>query len=59
MDAEQSRRPPAVAGHAADSPGYGPPGEAVPIPSATLAPGMITRPLLADGQSRPCAPEAC
>jgi hypothetical protein len=59
VHAEQFRRRPVAAGHAADSPGYGAPGQAVPIPSATLAPGMISRPLLTDGQSRPCAPEAC
>ena len=59
VDAEQFRRPLVTAGHEANSPGYAPPGQAVPVPSATLAPGMITRPLLADGQSRPCAPEAC
>jgi hypothetical protein len=58
VDAEQFRRGPATAGHAADSPGYGPPGQAVPVPSVTLAPGMVTRPLLTDGRSRPCAPEA-
>jgi hypothetical protein len=58
VDAEQFRRRPVAAGHAADSPGYGPPGQAVPVPSATLAPGMVTRPLLTAGRSRPCAPEA-
>ena len=52
--AEQFRRPPATAGH-----GYGPPGRPVPVPSATLTPGMITRPPLSDGRSRPSAPEAC
>jgi hypothetical protein len=59
MHAEQFRRGPATAGHAADSPGYAPLGRPVPVPSATLAPGMITRPPLSDGQSRPCTPEAC
>lgn len=59
VHAEQFRRGPVAAGHEANSPGYAPPGHAVPIPSATLAPGMATRPLLTDGQSRPCAPEAC
>ena len=57
VHAEQFRRGPATEGHAAYSPGYGAPGQAVPVPSATLAPGMVTRPLLTDGQSRPCAPE--
>jgi hypothetical protein len=59
VHAEQFRKRPVTASHAAYSPGYGPPGRAVPVPSATLAPGMVTRPLLAGGQSRPCAPEAC
>jgi hypothetical protein len=59
VHAEQFRKGPATAGHAAYSPGYAPPGRAVPVPLATLAPGMISRPLLTDGQSRPCAPEAC
>lgn len=59
VNAEQFRRPPVAAGHVANSPGYDPPRRAVPVPSATLAPGMISRPLLSDGQSRPCAPEAC
>jgi hypothetical protein len=59
VDAEQFRRGPATAGHAADSPGYAPPGRPVPVPSATLSPGMISRPPLGDGQARPRAPEAC
>ena len=59
VHAEQFRRAPIAAGHEANSPGYAPPGRAVPVPSATLAPGMIVRPLLTDGQSRPCAPDAC
>ena len=59
VHAEQFRRGPATAGHAANSPAYGPPGQAMPVPSATLAAGLITRPLLTDGQARPCAPEAC
>ncbi len=57
--AEEFRRGPLTAGQEAYSPGNGPPGQAMPIPSATLAAGMITRPALTDGQSRPCAPEAC
>jgi hypothetical protein len=57
VDAEAFRRPPATEGHAAYSAAYGTPGQAAPVPAATLAPGMATRPLLADGQSRPCAPE--
>lgn len=57
VNAEDFRRRPATTGHAAYSAGYEVPGQAVPVPSATLAPGMATRPLLTDGQSRPCAPE--
>jgi hypothetical protein len=59
VNAEQFRRPPGAPGHAADSPGYGPPGRPVPVPSATLTAEMISRPALLAGQSRPCAPEAC
>ena len=59
VSAEDFRRAPATAGHAAYSPGYETPGRPVPVPTATLAPGMVTRPLLTDGQSRPCAPGAC
>lgn len=58
VDPERFRRGP-LAGHAALSPGYEQPGRPVAVPSATLAPGMITRPPLTDGRSRPCAPEAC
>ena len=47
VGAEQFRRTPAPAG------------QPVPVPSATLSAGMISRPLLTDGQSRPCPPEAC
>ncbi len=53
--AEEFRRGPLTAGQEAYSAGYGP-GQAFPVPSATLAPGMITRPVLTDGQSRPAAP---
>src|SRR6266567_4622668 len=35
VDAEQFRRGPAAAGHAANSPGYAAPGRPVPVPSAT------------------------
>ena len=56
VNPEMFRRGPVAAGEAAYSPGYAAPGRAVPVPSAVLAPGMITRPLLTDGQSRPCAP---
>lgn len=59
VHAEDFRRAPATAGHAAYSPGYKQPGRAVPVPSAALTPGMVARPLLTDGRSRPCAPEAC
>lgn len=59
LNAEEFRRAPAAAGHAAYSPGYGAPGQAVPVPSSVLSPGMVTRPLLTDGQARACAPEAC
>jgi hypothetical protein len=58
VHAEQFRRRPVAVGHAADSPGYGPPGQAVPVPTSAPTPGMISRPLLTDGRSRPCAPEA-
>jgi hypothetical protein len=58
VTAEQFRRGPATAGHAANSPGYAPPGRPVPVPSATLAPGMVTRPLLTDGRAAQCAPGA-
>ena len=54
--AEEFRRAPIAADHAANSPGYAPPGRAVPVPSATISAGMIARPLLTDGRSRP---EAC
>jgi hypothetical protein len=59
VHAEDFRRAPIAADHQANSPGYAPPGQAVPVPSATLSAGMITRPLLTDGQSRPCATGAC
>ena len=55
---EAFRRGPVDAGEAAYSPGYAPPGQAVPVPSATLTAAMITRPLLTDGQARPCTPDA-
>ena len=55
---EAFRRGPVIAGEAAYSAGYAVPGRAVPVPSAILAPGMISRPLLTDGQARPCAPES-
>jgi hypothetical protein len=54
---EQFRRGPITGGEAAYSPGYEAPARPVPVPSATLAPGMISRPLITGGQSRPCAPE--
>jgi hypothetical protein len=59
VSAESFRRVPVIAGEAACSPGYDTPGLAVPVPSATLSAAAIARPLLTDGQSRPCAPEAC
>jgi hypothetical protein len=58
IDAEQFRRGSATAGHAAYSPGYETPGRPVRIPSASLAPGQVSRPLLTDGRARPCAPGA-
>lgn len=59
MSAEEFRRAPAAAGHAADSPGSAPPARPVPVPSGTLTAAAISRPLITDGQSRPCAPGAC
>lgn len=56
--AEQFRRAPATAEHAACSAAYENPGRPVPVPSETLKPGMVTRPLLTDGRSRPSAPRA-
>jgi hypothetical protein len=56
---EEFRRGPITGGEAAYSAGYGEERVSVPVPSAALSPGMISRPPLADGQSRPCAPEAC
>ena len=58
VSAESFRRGPVTAGEAAYSPAYEAPGWSVPVPSAVLGPGMIARPLLTDGHSRPCAPEA-
>jgi hypothetical protein len=58
VNAEQFRRGPIADGEAAYSPAYSQPGRAVPVPSATLAPGMATRPLLAEGRSRACVPGA-
>jgi hypothetical protein len=58
VDAEQFRRGPITVGEAAYSPAYSQPGRAVPVPTATLAPGMATRPLLTGGRSRACAPGA-
>lgn len=59
VSAEDFRRRPATAGHAAYSPGYEQPGRPVPVPPGALAPGMISRPLLTDGRARPNMPEAC
>jgi len=59
VHAEQFRRGPVTADHAAYSPGYAAPGRPVPVPAAALAPGMASRPLPADGRAAPCAPEAC
>lgn len=60
VNAEEFRRPPIADGRAAYSPGYGPPDRAVPVPSAPLAPGMISRPVLTDGRARLGVPrESC
>jgi hypothetical protein len=56
VDPEMCRRGPVTRGEAAYSAGYGTPGQPVPIPSATLTAGAICRPVLAEGQSRSCAP---
>jgi hypothetical protein len=59
VSAESFRRGPIAAGEAAYSAGYDAPGQAVPVPVPTLSAVAIARPLLTDGHSRPCAPEAC
>jgi hypothetical protein len=58
VNPEVFRRGPVAGDHAACSPGYEAPGWSVPVPTAVLAPGMISRPLLTDGQARPSA-EGC
>jgi hypothetical protein len=58
VNPEMFRRGPVVAGESAYSPGYAAPGQAVPVPSVTLAPGTATRPLLSDGQAQAAAPQA-
>jgi hypothetical protein len=56
---EVFRRGPVTADHAAYSAGYDSTARPVPVPSATLSPEMITRPLMTDGRSRPSAPGGC
>jgi hypothetical protein len=56
VSAEEFRRGPVTAGEAAYGVNYEPPARPVAVPSATLDPGMISRPLLTAGQSLPCAP---
>lgn len=56
VNPEMFRRGPVRTGQAAYGPEHDVPSWTVPVPSATLTPGMISRPLITDGQSRPCAP---
>ena len=56
VNPEQFRRGPITAGEAAYSATYDPSARPVPVPTGTLNAAAITRPLMTDGQSRPCAP---
>lgn len=59
VSAEEFRRGPITVGESAYSPAYDSTARLVPVPPAPPAAGMIGRPLITDGQSRPCAPEVC
>jgi hypothetical protein len=58
VSAEEFRRGPVTAGHATYGVNYDLSARPAPVPSAMNV-AVVSRPLLTDGRSRPCAPEAC